>query len=75
MSLCTTDEATSRQPGPWLTLVDAGQRAGVRPKTVRRWISLGLIAGYRSGPRTILVDSGDLESVLARRIAPGGGAA
>lgn len=47
-----------------VNLQDAAERAGVHPKTVRRWISEGRITGYRIGPRFIRVDLDELAAML-----------
>lgn len=37
-------------------------------RTIRRWIGEGYITGYRSGPRTILVDLNEIERMF--RVMP-----
>lgn len=47
---------------------------GVHPKTIRRWINLGLLEGYRQGPRLLFVSKRELLSV-ARPLGATDGAA
>jgi excisionase family DNA binding protein len=65
------DRARSRR---LRSVAEAAEIADVSPRTVRRWISAGVLPGYRVGPRLVKVDLGDLEQ-LARRIPTGGGEA
>ena len=43
----------------------------VSPRTVRRWIADGRIAGYRVGPRLIKIDMNEIDAIMR----PVGGAA
>jgi excisionase family DNA binding protein len=52
----------------------AAERLGCSPRTVRRMISRGEIAGYRLGKRLLRVDLAEVDSTL-RRIPAAGGAA
>ncbi len=52
----------------------AAEYADVSIKTVRRWISHGVLTGYRIGPRLIRVDLNELDSEL-RPIPTAGNAA
>jgi hypothetical protein len=55
-------QAQKRQLG---TLADAAEKAGgVHPRTVRRWIASGLLAGYRAGPKLLMVDLDELDRVI-----------
>jgi excisionase family DNA binding protein len=54
-----------------VSLVDAAQLMGVHPRTVRRYISIGLIKGYRLGPRLLKVDSTELQRLLQQIPAAG----
>ncbi|MDQ3465211.1 MAG: helix-turn-helix domain-containing protein [Actinomycetota bacterium] len=54
----------SKTPIRWLSLDDGADRAGVHKKTLRRWISSGLLTGYRAGPRLIRVDADELDTFL-----------
>jgi len=38
----------------------------VSERTVRRWISSGLVTGYRVGPRLIRVDLNEVDAMLRR---------
>jgi len=42
----------------------AAKFAGVSEKTIRRYISRGIITGYRMGPRLIRVDLNELDALL-----------
>ena len=64
---CTTPAPAPR----WATLTDAAGRAGVDPKTLRRWIASGLLPAYRMGPRRVRIDLNDLDAVLFQRISVG----
>lgn len=50
-----------------LSIQEAANVLGVAPKTVRRWISQGIIPAQRIGPRLIRIRQADLEG-LGRRI-------
>jgi excisionase family DNA binding protein len=51
---------------------EAAERYDVVPRTVRRWIAMGLLNGYRVGPKLIKIDVEELEKM---RRPVGGGAA
>jgi len=50
-----------------LSIQQAAAHLGVAPKTVRRWISQGIIPAERVGPRLIRIRQADVEAV-GRRI-------
>ncbi|MEU6584114.1 DNA-binding protein [Nocardia sp. NPDC046763] len=51
-----TVDLDSPLPEDLITLRSAAQLAGgVHPKTIRRWIDLELLTGYRQGPRLLFV--------------------
>lgn len=50
-----------------LTIKEAAADLGVATKTIRRWISQGLLPAERVGPRLIRIRPDDLEA-LGRRI-------
>jgi excisionase family DNA binding protein len=50
-----------------LSIQEAANVLGVAPKTVRRYISQGIIPAERIGPRLIRIRQADLEAV-GRRI-------
>jgi len=47
----------------YLTLREAGERARTSPETVRYWIGLGKLAGFKPG-RSVLVRESDLEALI-----------
>ncbi|RAU99478.1 DNA-binding protein [Mycolicibacter senuensis] len=47
-----------------MSIAAAAEAADVNPRTVRRWLAKGLIAGYRVGPRLIKVDMTELERIM-----------
>ena len=59
--------ATSNRPKRLTSIANAAAYADVCTRTIRNWISSGLIAGYRVGPRLVKVSLDDLDK-LARRI-------
>lgn len=54
----------------WLSLDQAAEVCGVSTKTVRRWISAGILPAYRLGPRVLRVNARDLETL--GRLIPAG---
>jgi excisionase family DNA binding protein len=42
----------------------AAARVGVSEQTVRRWIRLGIIRGYRIGPRQVRVDLDEVTQAI-----------
>lgn len=52
----------------YLSLAEAADRLGVSPRTVRRMIADGTIAGYRIRTRMLRVTAADVEGLLSRRI-------
>ena len=46
----------------------AADKYGVDWQTVRRWISTGLITGYRLGDRQIRVDLDEIEAKVVQKI-------
>lgn len=58
---------TSPQPRPsrrFASIPEAANYAGCHPRTIRRRIADGSIAGYRLGPRLIRVDLDELDASL-----------
>jgi len=47
----------------YLSIRESALRMGVSEKTIRRWISDGVIRGNRVGPRLIRVDAASLETI------------
>ncbi|WP_174188476.1 helix-turn-helix domain-containing protein [Nocardia barduliensis] len=67
-----TDRGAGALPSDLITLRDAAALAGgVHPKTIRRWISLDLLSGYRRGPRLLYVSRRELLE-LAQPLNAGG---
>ncbi|MCX4094842.1 helix-turn-helix domain-containing protein [Nocardia sp. alder85J] len=61
---------SSAGPGrPLISLRDAGQLAGVSPKTIRRWVNAGFLDGFQVGPRLIKVDRNQVLAQV-RPLAP-----
>ncbi|MDP9822770.1 helix-turn-helix transcriptional regulator [Nocardioides massiliensis] len=54
-----------------VSITQAADYAACSPKTIRRYISAGRLAGYRMGSRLIRVDLNELEAIL--RPIPAGG--
>jgi excisionase family DNA binding protein len=40
--------------------------AGIPPRTIRDWVSRGVIPGYRFGPRQLRVDLNDIDALIVR---------
>ena len=57
-------------PGGWLSVAKAAGRAGVHPRTVKRWIRNGHLPATRmpsaKGKGHLRIRLGDLEALLAR---------
>lgn len=47
-----------------ILIPEAARRSGYSDQTIRRWISQGLLKSYQSGPRRLMVDADELESLL-----------
>lgn len=47
-----------------VSLPEAAKIANVNPRTLRRYIAAGRLAGYRVGPRLVKVDLSDVEALL-----------
>jgi excisionase family DNA binding protein len=56
--------AASSAPRKYETLAEAGARAGVSPRTLRRRIADGDLTGYRFGPRLLRVDAAEVDALL-----------
>jgi hypothetical protein len=56
----------------WLSIRRAADRAGVCPRTIKRWIKAGLLPAARlpspKGKGHLRIRVGDLEAVLARGV-------
>ncbi|OFE14457.1 helix-turn-helix domain-containing protein [Humibacillus sp. DSM 29435] len=48
------------------SLAAAAERTGLSIKTLRRRISNGTLAAYRSGPRILRVDPNDVDNMMVR---------
>lgn len=59
----------------WLSQAEAAEYLGVTDRTIRNYISRGLLAGHRvRGSRLVRVDRADLDAMLRRIPTAGGGA-
>jgi len=47
-----------------VTIAQAANFAACNPRTIRRRIADGSLAGYRMGPRLVRVDLGELDALL-----------
>jgi excisionase family DNA binding protein len=56
------------------SLTNAATHADVSVRTLRRWISAGILTGYRVGPRLVKIDLDELDRNV-RPIPTAGGAA
>ncbi len=59
---------TRRTPRRLVRLVPGAEYAQQSVKTLRRRIADGTITGYRAGPKLIMVDLDEIDSVLIRPI-------
>jgi len=57
------------------SISDAAAYACVHPRTIRRYISSGIITGYRAGPRLVRVDLNEIDDRLLRPIPTAGSVA
>jgi excisionase family DNA binding protein len=64
---------TTLRPRRLASVEDAASYANVSTRTVRRWISQGLIPGYRVGPRLVKVDLDDFDNLAVPIPTAGGG--
>jgi excisionase family DNA binding protein len=46
-----------------LTIAQAAKSLGVHPVSIRRYISRGILRGYRVGPRNIRIRAADLDAL------------
>jgi hypothetical protein len=70
--------ATRRKPPRRLVpLIAASEYAQLSVRTLRRRVQDGTVTGYRAGPRLIMIDLDEIDTVLIRPIpaAPRGDAA
>ena len=47
-----------------ITLAVASDRTGLSTRTLRRYIAMGLLPGYRLGPRLLRVDPDDVDALV-----------
>lgn len=53
-------------PGPrYVTLAEAADYAGFSIRTIRRYISQGLLIGYRVGPKHIRIDLNEVDGMFS----------
>jgi excisionase family DNA binding protein len=50
----------------YITVDAAAEMLSVSPRTIRRMISRGELAGYRLGPRLLRVDEAEVQALLRR---------
>lgn len=50
----------------WATLAEAVIYSKTPRSTLRRWIAIGLLPGYRMGPRKLQVDLNDVDALRER---------
>ena len=67
-SLTTPNKAIRRLE----SISNAAEYVDVSTKTIRRWVSAGLLTGFRAGTRLIRVDLNELDAML-RPIPTAGG--
>jgi excisionase family DNA binding protein len=72
LELSHHDPATTR-PQRLTSVENAAHYADVSERSIRRWISQGLITGYRVGPRLVKVDLDDLDNLAVPIPTAGGG--
>jgi excisionase family DNA binding protein len=63
--------AAAPTPRRLVSLSKAAAYLDTSPRTIRRAIAEGRLAGYRFGPRTLRVDLNEIDDVI-RRIPTGG---
>jgi excisionase family DNA binding protein len=63
--------AANPEPRPKLTVAGAAERVPCSQRTIRNWITAGLLPAEKVGPRMIRIDPRDLDrlTVPARRDA------
>ncbi|NTY57946.1 helix-turn-helix domain-containing protein [Mycolicibacterium sphagni] len=52
-------------PEHTISVAEAARRAGVQPRTMRRWVTDGIITGYRIGPRLLRVSAVAVDELFA----------
>ena len=45
-------------------LAEAAAYAKVHPRTIRRWVSAGLLPAFRAGPRLLRIDLNQVDAML-----------
>lgn len=56
-------------PEQTVSVAEAVCRAGVHPRTMRRWVADGIITGYPLGPRMLRVNAAEVDNLLAPVVA------
>jgi excisionase family DNA binding protein len=46
-----------------ITLTHAAEQLALDERTIRRYVSLGLLTGYRIGPRALRVDADEVDAL------------
>ena len=62
------DTEGQQMSGQQLTITQVAEHFAVDPRTVRRWISSGVLPARRVGPRVIRIDLDDLDD-FGRKLA------
>lgn len=55
------------------SIEQAATYVGCNPRTIRRYITRGLLTGYRLGPRLLRVDLNELDELMRPIPSAGGG--
>jgi excisionase family DNA binding protein len=64
----STPARLAASPRRLASLAEAAEYAAVNPRTVRRWITDGLITGHRVGARLIKVDLNEIDYKVIRPV-------
>lgn len=64
----TTADAPLAQRRQLVSLSEAGKFLGLQPRTLRRYIAMGLIPAYRVGPIQVRLDMCEVEDRLVHQM-------
>jgi excisionase family DNA binding protein len=59
-----TPPAPAQPAGQLITTAEAAARLGIHPRTLRDWISAGILHGYRVGPKNLRVDADEVTGLI-----------